>query len=89
VTFTTGNTPSAPLWPALAWSAWLTAYRADAPLGSRLPAVQVRFAAPGFRRWGETSRRFAAPGEIDFPAAAQPKPLGVPENAVPESEAHR
>ena len=54
------------------WRAWLMAYRGGSHLhGARDATLRVRFDAPGFRRWGRQSERFAAPGEIEFhPAGA-------------------
>jgi hypothetical protein len=49
------------------WRAWLAAYRGGSRLhGARDATLRVRFDAPGFRRWGRQSERFAAPGEIEF-----------------------
>jgi hypothetical protein len=51
----------------LYWHPWLNHYG----LNARIPRkdvykLRVRFDAPGFRRWGRQSERFAAPAEVEF-----------------------
>ena len=51
----------------LAWHPWLTHYGH----ASRIPRkdvykLRVHFDAPGFRRWGRQSERFAVPADVEF-----------------------
>jgi hypothetical protein len=48
-------------------SSWLTHYEGHARIPRKsLYTLQVHFEAPGFRRWGRQSERFAAPAEVVF-----------------------
>ena len=51
----------------LAWHPWLNHYGRAARIPRKgLYKLRVHFDAPGFRRWGRQSERFAAPGEVEF-----------------------
>jgi len=53
---------------------WLIHYRGEARIPRKgLYTLRVHFAAPGFRRWGRQSDRFAAPADVEFDSIS-PKP---------------
>lgn len=61
---------------ALTLSAGLAHYSAATPKlqADRSYTLQVSFEAPGFRRWGRESARFATPGHVEFPGAGLKPP---------------
>ena len=51
----------------LAWDPWLNHYGRRARIPRKgLYKLRVQFDAPGFRRWGRQSDRFAAPADLTF-----------------------
>jgi hypothetical protein len=51
----------------LAWHQWLTHYGRVARIPRKgLYKLRVHFDAPGFRRWGRQSERFAVPADVEF-----------------------
>jgi hypothetical protein len=51
----------------LTWHTWLNHYGRNLRLPRKgVYTLRVSFDAPGFRRWGRTSERFASPAEIEF-----------------------
>jgi len=51
----------------LTWHPWLTLYgRAERIPRKDAYKLRVHFDAPGFRRWGRQSERFASPADIEF-----------------------
>lgn len=52
---------------SLIWYPWLTHYAGDARIPRKgLYTLRVHFDAPGFRRWGRQSERFATPADVEF-----------------------
>jgi hypothetical protein len=52
---------------ALTWHSWLNHYGRNARIPRKgLYRLLVSFDAPGFRRWGRPSERFASPAELEF-----------------------
>jgi hypothetical protein len=55
----------------LTWHPWLNHYQRNARIPRNgLYKLRVHFDAPGFRRWGRESERFAAPADVDFGAVS-------------------
>ena len=51
----------------LVWNPWLNRYERNARILRRgFYKLRVHFDAPGFRRWGSQSDRFAAPADVEF-----------------------
>ncbi len=51
----------------LSWHPWLTHYGGRARIPRKgLYTLRVHFDAPGYRRWGQESDRFAVPADVEF-----------------------
>jgi hypothetical protein len=51
----------------LAWHPWLNRYGRNVRIPRKgLYKLRVHFDAPGFRRWGQQSERFAVPADVEF-----------------------
>lgn len=51
----------------LTWYPWLTHYGGSARIPRKgVYTLRVHFDAPGYRRWGRQSDRFAAPADVEF-----------------------
>jgi hypothetical protein len=52
---------------SLSWYPWLTHYGGDVRIPRKgVYTLRVHFDAPGYRRWGRQSDRFATPADVEF-----------------------
>lgn len=65
---------------SLSLYSWLTHYEGNARIPRKgLYTLRVQFAAPGFRRWGRQSERFAGPANVEFESVSlKPGKTGKP-----------
>jgi hypothetical protein len=70
----------------LTWHPWLNHYGRNLRVPRKgLYALHVSFDAPGFRRWGRQSGRFASPAEVEFDGLSLRPETLKPETSKPDA----
>ncbi len=71
----------------LLWHSWINQYQRDARISRKgFYKLRVHFDAPGFRRWGRDSERFASPADAEFDAVSLKPEPETPKHSEPQPE---